>query len=114
MVSAIPDLRLQTTSKSEAIACITHDKGEKRHSEKEPAPAGEKKGKGLMKEEDYGEEDVDAEDHAPSQKRQKRAELERGSWQDFGAELDSAGATMSPFPISFDFADTDLPFRFKK
>ena len=114
VVSPIPDLRPQTTSESEAIAGITQDKGEKRHSEEEPAPAQEKKGIGHMKEDDYGEEDVDTEGQAPSRKRQKRAELKRGSWQDFGAELDSAGATMSPFPVSLDFADTNLPFRFKK
>ena len=57
---------------------------------------------------------MDAEDQAPSRKRQKRTELKGDGWQDFGAELDSAGATMSPFPISLDFADTNLPFRSKK
>ena len=114
VVSPLPDIDLQTTSKSEAIAGITQGKGEKRHLEEEPAPAQEEKGEGHMEEDDYGEEDVDAGDQMPSQKRQKRAELKRGDWQDFGAELDSAGATMSPFPISLDFAYTNLPFRFKK
>ena len=114
VVSPIPESRLQITSKSEAIADITQDKGKRRRSEGEPALAQEKKGKSHLRENDSGEEYADAEDQAPSRKRQKHAELERGSWQDFGAELDSAGATMSPFPISLDFADTNLPFRFKK
>ena len=114
VVSPLPDLDLQTTSKSEAIAGITQDKGKKRHLEEEPAPAQEEKDEGHMKEDDYGEESADVEDQAPSRKRQKRAELKRGGWQDFGAELHSAGATMSPFPISLDFADTNLPFRSKK
>ena len=114
VVSPLPDLRLQTTPKSKAIAGITQDKSEKRHSEEEPALAQEKKGKGHMKEEDHGEEYTEAEDQGSSRKRQKCAEPKRESWQDFGAELDSAGATMPPFPISLDFADTNLPFRLKK
>ena len=114
VVSQPPDFRLQTTLESEAIAGITQDKGEKSDSEEELAPAQEKKGKGQIEDDDYGEEDVDAEDQAPSRKRQKRVELKRRSWQDFGAELDSAGATMPSFPIALDFADTELPFRFKK
>ena len=114
VVSSLSDSRLQTTPKSNAIADTTQDKGKKRHAEEEPELAQEKKGKGHLKEDDSGEEDADAEDQAPSRKRQKHAELERGGWQDFGAELDSAGATMSPFPISLHFADTNLPFRFKK
>ena len=114
VTSTSPDPRLHTTQKGEAIAGIIQDKGEKRHSEEEPVPAQEKKGKAGMKDDDCGKEDVDAEDQGSSRKRQKRTELERGGWQNFGAELDSAGATMSPFPISLDFADTNLPFRFKE
>ena len=87
------------------------DQGKKRHLEDEPAPAQEKKGKGHMKEEDYGEDDVDAEAQARSRKRLK---LKRGTWQEFGKELESAGATMTPFPISLDLPDTNLPFRPKK
>lgn len=109
--SKSPDLRFQN---SKANAGILQDRGKKRRSEEEPAPAQEKKGKGQMKEEDYGENDVDAEDQARSRKRPKRAELNRGTWQDFGAELDSAGATLAPLPQSLDFADTNLPFRLKK
>ena len=90
------------------------DQGKKRHLEEEPAPAQEKKGKRHMKEKDYGEDDVDAEDQAPTREGPKRAELERGTWQEFGAQLDLAGATLAPSPISLDLADTNLPFRPKK
>ena len=114
VVSSSSDLRFQNTPEGETSAGIIQDQGEKGHSEEAPAPAQGKKGKGQMKEGDYGDEDVDAGDEAPSRKRQKRAEVEGGSWQDFGTELDSAGATLAPFPISLDFADTELPFRFKK
>ena len=68
VVSPIPDLRLQTTSESEAIAGIIQDQGEKRHLEEERTRAQEKKGRDHLKKDDYGEEDVDAADHAPSRK----------------------------------------------
>ena len=114
VISPSPDLRLQNNSRGEASAGIIQDQGERSNSEEEPALAREKKGKGPMEEEDYGDEEVDAGDQATSRKRQKRAEVKEGSWQDFGAELDSAAATMAPFPISLNFADTNLPFRPKK
>lgn len=114
MDSLSSDLRSQRTLNSEAMAGIIQDHGKKRHLEEEPAPAQKKKGKGHMKEEDYGEDDVDAEDQARSRKRPKRADLKRDTWQEFGSELDSAGATMAPFPISLDLADMNLPFRLKK
>lgn len=65
----------------------------------------------LLKEE--GKEKADAGDNIRSRKRQKRTSIEEGRWQGFEQELDSAGAAMSLAPVSFQFADTSLPFRFK-
>lgn len=94
---------------------IDTEKGGKRPAEEEPEQEGNKEnneGKEHGKEREDKEE-ADVEDERRSSKRQKRTNIEAGVWQSFEEELDLAGATPSAAPVTFEFADTVLPLRFK-
>ncbi len=80
----------------------TAAKGKKRPAEEETVQEGD----------DEDKEEVDVRDEAPS-KRQKRPIEVGGRWQDFEQELELAGATPLVAPVTFQFADTALPLRFK-
>ncbi len=80
----------------------TAAKGKKRPAEEETVQEGD----------DEDKEEVDVRDEAPS-KRQKRPVEVEATWQDFEQELELAGATPLVAPVTFQFADTALPLRFK-
>ena len=65
------------------------------------------------REDEEREDEESTEDGARRNKRQKSVTSKENGWQKFGQELDSAGATRSELPASFQFEDTGLPFRSK-
>ena len=56
-------------------------------------------------------EERDAGQRGLGSKRLKRQSVRPGEWQELETELDLAGEAMPAFPVSLQFATTDLPFR---
>ena len=57
------------------------------------------------------EESIDATRRIVSNKRLKRENARVGEWQELEKELNLAGEDIPAFPVSLQFANTDLPFR---
>lgn len=106
----------QSASHSKEPTDVCPKKGNKRLAEEEleQEQAGENQddeGRGHAKKE--GEKGAHTGEEAHFNERHKRANVEGCGWQGFGEELELAGATMCGASVSFRFADTALPFRFK-